>query len=229
VVVYFVLALFEGCSYRAVWGKLTAALGQLALRCPALSSLSRARLRIGVAPLRRLFETLAGPVAPRATPGVFYRGLRTVAIDGTHLHVPDTEAVTWRYAKRAGEKLEFGYPLLRLLVVIECGTRALLSAAFGPEHDGELTYARRLLGVVDHTMLALADAGFDAAEFLSDLASTGAQFLVRSSARRCPSSSSACPTAPTWRQSATAYCVSRSRSGRRSAGHPHPGRWSCPP
>ncbi|MEZ0077527.1 IS4 family transposase, partial [Planotetraspora sp. GP83] len=188
VVVYFVLALavFERCSYRATWGKLTAALADLPLVRPNVSSLSRARRRIGAAPLRRLFETVAGTVGLRGQPGVFYRGLRTVAIDGTHLHVPEEEQVTWRYPKRAGERLEFGYPLLRLLVVIECGTRALLSAAFGPESEGELPYAHRLLGALDPTMLLLADAGFDAAEFLRDVAASGAQFLVRSSARRCP-------------------------------------------
>ncbi|MCT9935410.1 IS4 family transposase [Planotetraspora sp. A-T 1434] len=188
VVVYFVLALalFEHCSYRAVWGKLTAALASLPLLQPSLSSLSRARRRIGVAPLRRLFEILAGPVAGQAVPGVFYRGLRVVAIDGTHLHVPDHEAVTWRYPKRGGDQMEYGYPLLRLLVIIECGTRALLAAAFGPDDDGETTYARTLLGALNARMLMLADAGFDAAGFLHDLAATGAQFLVRSSARRCP-------------------------------------------
>lgn len=189
VVLYFVLALalFERCSYRAVWDKLTTTLeGPLALARPALSSLSRARLRIGVAPLRRLFETLAGPVAGPVGPGAFYRGLRTVAIDGTHLHIPDEHALTWRYPKRSGEKLEFGYPLLRLLVLVECGTRALLAATFGPESEGETGYARSLLGALDRTMLLLADAGFDAADFLTEVAATGAELLVRSSARRCP-------------------------------------------
>ena len=188
VVVYFVLALalFERCSYRSTWEKLTATLTDLRLTRPNVSSLSRARRRIGTAPLRRLFETLAGVVGLRGQPGVFYRGLRTVAIDGTHLHVPDEKQITWRYPKRAGGKVEFGYPLLRLLVVIECGTRALLAAAFGPETEGELPYAHRLLGALDHTMLLLADAGFDAAQFLRDVHASGAQFLVRSSARRCP-------------------------------------------
>lgn len=71
VVVYFVLALglFEHGSYNTVWGKLVAGLEGLALVRPSVSSLSRARRRIGVAPLRRLFETLAGPVAVRGTPG----------------------------------------------------------------------------------------------------------------------------------------------------------------
>ena len=69
VVVYFVLALalFEHGSYRTVWGKLTAGLEGLPLVRPAVSSLSRARRRIGAAPLRRLFETLAGPVDRKST------------------------------------------------------------------------------------------------------------------------------------------------------------------
>jgi hypothetical protein len=48
VVVYFVLAvaLFEDCSYRGVWSKLTAGLEGLPLVRPAVSSLSRARRRI---------------------------------------------------------------------------------------------------------------------------------------------------------------------------------------
>ncbi|MCY0932301.1 IS4 family transposase [Streptomyces sp. H27-H1] len=188
VVVYFVLALalFEDCSYRSVWGKLTAGLEGMPLVGPAASSLSRARRRIGTAPLRRLFEILSGPVAHLGQAGSFYRGLRTVAVDGTLLHVPDEEALTWRYPKRAGESVEFGYPLLRLVVLVECGTRAMLAAAVGPESDCELTHAGRLLGVLDRTMLLLADAAFDANEFARDVQATGAQFLVRSSARRIP-------------------------------------------
>ncbi|MGA5703102.1 transposase domain-containing protein [Peterkaempfera bronchialis] len=47
VMVYFVLALalFEHCSYRAVWDKLTAHLPVAVIARPAVSSLSRARRR----------------------------------------------------------------------------------------------------------------------------------------------------------------------------------------
>jgi hypothetical protein len=82
-----------------------AGLQGLPLVRPAVSSLSRAWRRIGASPLRRLFETLAGPVTHRHQPGAFYRGLRTVAVDGTSVHVPGEEALTWRYPKRSGEKL----------------------------------------------------------------------------------------------------------------------------
>lgn len=189
VVVYFVLALalFESCSYRAVWGKLTASLSGAALRGPAASSLARARRRVGAAPLKAVFEAIAGPVAATGRAGSFYRGLRCVAVDGTHLHVPDLEQITWRYPKRgAGQVGEFGYPLLRLLVIVECGTRALLAAAFGPDSAGERVYAAAVLPALDAGMLLLADAGFDAIGFLLEVGATGAQFLVRSSASRIP-------------------------------------------
>ena len=193
VVVYFVLALalLERFSYQAVWEKLTGELrvAGLAVASPAVSSLARARRRVGAAPLQRLFTVLAGPVGGRGMPGVFYRGLRTAAIDGTCLHIPDEPALTGRYPKRKTRKegAEQGYPLLRLLALVECGTRAVLAACFGPDSDGELPYARRLLGAVAQGMLLLADAAFDDASFLASITrDRAAQFLVRSGARRCP-------------------------------------------
>jgi hypothetical protein len=189
VVVYFVLALglFERCSYQAVWGKLTVGLAGLPLAVPAVSSLARARRRVGPAPLRRLFEVLAGPAGLPGQPGVFYRGLRTVAVDGTCLHVPAGDMITWRYPIRKGRPgVEMGYPLLRLVTLAECGTRAVLAAAFGPDSDGELHYASQLLPALDAGMLLLADVAFDAALFLRGITGTGAQFLVRSGAGRVP-------------------------------------------
>jgi len=100
--------------------------------------------------------------------------------------VPDEPQITHRYSKRSGDHREFGYPLLRLLVIVECGTRALLAAAFGPDNEGELGLASRLLGSLDATMLVLADAGFDAATFLDQVSTTGARFLVRGDANRRP-------------------------------------------
>ncbi|PWI05471.1 hypothetical protein DIZ27_39150 [Streptomyces sp. NWU339] len=147
VVVYFVLALafFENSSYQAMWGKLTATLDGISTARPAASSLPRARCRLGSAPLRRLFEILAGPVATRTQNGSFFHGLRVVAVDGTTLSIPDEKAVTWHYPKHGGERLEFGHPLLRLVALVECGTRALIGASFGPDTTGELGYAHRLL------------------------------------------------------------------------------------
>lgn len=40
------------------------------------------------------------------------------------------------------------------MALVECGTRALLSAAFGPDTTGELGYARRLLSHLDASMVS---------------------------------------------------------------------------
>ncbi|WDV54509.1 transposase domain-containing protein [Streptomyces coeruleorubidus] len=70
VVVYFVLAFafFERSSCQAVRAKLTAGLGVVPVARPCASLLSRARCRVGSAPLRRLFAILSGPVADEASP-----------------------------------------------------------------------------------------------------------------------------------------------------------------
>src|SRR5690242_1349651 len=82
--VYFVLAmtLFPGLGYLRVWGKLTAALEGLGLPRPSEKALRDLRRRLGPAPVKAMFETITVPLAPPGTPGVFYRGLRTVAFDG---------------------------------------------------------------------------------------------------------------------------------------------------
>jgi hypothetical protein len=188
VVIYFVLALvlFEHCGYRRVWAKMVAGLRGLALVTPTASGLARARRRVGPKPLRALFEAVSGVVGRPGTPGVFWRGLRTVAIDATYLHVADTAAVAAGYPKRGGDWRTFGYPLLRLSVLVECGTRAVIAAVFGPEAEGETTHAHRLLDKVGAGMLVLADAGYDSWELFRGIAATEAAYLCRSGARRTP-------------------------------------------
>ena len=59
--------------------------------------------------------------------------------------VPDTPAVLTRFTKQAGNHGGTGYPQLRLLALVACGTRTLIDAVFGPTTSGETTYAPRLL------------------------------------------------------------------------------------
>jgi hypothetical protein len=43
-------------------------------------------------PVKALFEVVAVPLSPPGTPGVLYRGLRTVAFDGLNsVKVPDSD------------------------------------------------------------------------------------------------------------------------------------------
>ena len=98
VVVYLLLAaaLFEECGYPAVWAKLTSALGCLPLPKVTATALWHARARLGVRPMRWLFDLLCGPAAALRTAGVRWAGLLVVAIDGTYLDVPDGPATRAR-------------------------------------------------------------------------------------------------------------------------------------
>ncbi len=79
-----------------------------------------------------------------------------------------------------------GYPHLRLMALCETGTRGLLGAVFGPTRHGETHYACRLLPLLNHTMLLLADRAFAGDDFLIRTADTGAQLLIRLNTRRRP-------------------------------------------
>src|SRR5208282_6616962 len=58
---------------------------------PHRSSLCVARQRLGIAPVRHLFEQIVHPLAWSETPGAFYRGPRLVGLDGTVYDVPDSD------------------------------------------------------------------------------------------------------------------------------------------
>ena len=178
--VYFMLALclFPGLGYSQVWAKLTAAApGRISPSGKAFRDLRR---RLGAAPLRALFEVLAGPVALPATPGVRFGRYRTVAFDGcVSFKVPDTARNRSWLGKLKAALGTTGYPVIELMALVETGTRAVLGAVFGPPATGETDYARKLLALLNSQMLVLTDRGFDAGQFLQEVAGTGAQFLAR--------------------------------------------------
>ncbi len=112
---YFVLALslFPGLGYARVWGKLTAGLAGLDVPCPSEKALRDLR-RLDPAPLRALFEVVAGPLAQPRTPGVRFAGLRTVAFDGCNsVKIPDTDRNRSWIGKIRYRMGLAGYPTLR--------------------------------------------------------------------------------------------------------------------
>jgi hypothetical protein len=187
--VYFLLALglFPRPGYLTVWAKLTSALDGLGLAVPSPKALRDLRRRIGTGPVKSLSGVLAGPLGQPRTPGIMFGGYRTVAFDGCPtIKVPDTPRNRAWLGKMNAAHGVTGYPVIQLMTLVETGTRALIGAAFGSPSTGELDWARKLLHLLDATMLVLMDRGFDAGEFLAEAAATKAQFLVRLNANRRP-------------------------------------------
>jgi len=178
VVVYLLLAgcLFAELGYAQVWRRLTAGLDGLPVASPAASALTQARRRLGPGPLRGLFFLLRGP-DPRAAR---WRGLLVVAIDGTIMTVADSAANLAVYSRhQCGRNGDSGYPMLRLLVLVSCGTRTVIDAVFRPVSDGETTCAPLVLGSLRQGMLLLADRNFAAGFLAAQVAAARADLLVR--------------------------------------------------
>jgi hypothetical protein len=188
VVVYLLLAagLFAEVGYLGVWGKLVAGLDGLGLARPSGTAVWQARIRVGVKPLRALFDLLRGSAAGIRTAGVWWCGLLVTAIDGTVLDVPDSPGNTAYLGKNRSQHGTAGYPQIRLVALVACGTRAVIDAVFGAKSAGETTQAMRLLRSLHTGMIVLLDRGFDSNAFLSAVAGTGAQFLVRLTGNRRP-------------------------------------------
>jgi hypothetical protein len=130
--VYFVLALgmFPGLGYARVRAKLTAGLAGLDLPCPSEKALRDLRRRLGPAPLKALFEVVAGPLAWPYAPGVRFCGLRTVAFGGcSSLRAPAADRVHAWLGRIRHPNGFAGYPALRLMTLAGTGTRGLPGAA----------------------------------------------------------------------------------------------------
>ena len=178
----------------------------------------QARRRVGAAPLRFLFDLLRGPAAVPRDRGTWWRGLLVCAIDGTILTVPDAPANLTRFTKQAGHHGGTGYPQVRLLALVACGTRTIIDAVFGPTTVGETTYAPGLLRSLHRGMIVLADRNFAAQGLIAAIAATGADVLVRLKNGRAMPVLAATGTARTCR------CWAACRSASSTARSPSPPR-----
>jgi hypothetical protein len=189
-VVYYViaLALFFGEAYEEVMRKMVGGLRfvsawEQAWRVPTPSALCQARQRLGEAPLRRLFEQAAVPLATPATIGAWLGRWRLMAIDGVTLDVPDTAdnaAAFGRPGSRTGQGGAF--PQVRVVGLGECGTHAIVAADLGPITMGERELAEGVLPDMEEGMLVTFDRGFFSYQFFAQARATGADLLFRISA-----------------------------------------------
>jgi hypothetical protein len=164
--------LLEGLQSLLRWGVRIVPAGK--------SAISQARSRLGEAPMKRLYAEIAAPVAMAGTQGAFYRHWRTVAMDGSTLEVPDTDANVKEFGRPSADPgSQSAYPLLRLVGLVETGTHAMFAAALGSYTTAETTLARQVLPALRPGMLCLADRGFPGYALWREAAQTGADLVWR--------------------------------------------------
>lgn len=144
------------------------------------AAICKARLRLGVQPIRQLFEQVVSPIAKKTTQGAWFRGLRLVALDGSGLHLQDTPGNRKRYGKAGAAKGKTSpLPLIRFVALCEIGTHVLFAARMAPWKISEVALARQLMDRLEPGMLCLADRLFYGFELWNQAVATGAQLLWR--------------------------------------------------
>jgi Insertion element 4 transposase N-terminal/Transposase DDE domain len=186
VVVYYVLALclFFGDSYEEVMRLLVDGLARLGTwrsewTIPTTGAIAQARARLGVEPLRMLFERVALPCAQRGTRGAWLGVWRLMAIDGFVLDVADTPANRKEFGSSGGEKNPAPFPQVHLAGLGECGTHAIVSARLGPWRKNERHLAEELIVDFEPGMLIIADRGFYGYHLWQAAVASGADLLWR--------------------------------------------------
>jgi transposase IS4-like protein/DDE family transposase len=185
VVVYYVLALclFFGEGYEEVMRRLAGGLqfmNSWSTGCsvPAAGAICQARQRLAAEPLRLLFERAAVPMARPGTPGAWVAGRRLMAIDGFVLEVADTPS-NEAESGRSGSGQYTPFPQVRAVGLGECGTHAIVAAAFAGFRTPERDLARRLFGALEPGMLAVADRGYCSYRMWQQAQHSGADLLWR--------------------------------------------------
>lgn len=143
------------------------------------AGISRARSRLGEQPVRDLYASVVRPIATKDTVGAWYRQWLTIALDGTTLETPDTEANAEAFGRPAASQGESAYPRLRVVGLVETGTHVLFGGAIGDYSTGEITLAREVIEHLRPGMLCLADRYFPGYDLWNQAIGTGAELVWR--------------------------------------------------
>ena len=146
---------------------------------PGRTTLCEARKRLGIAPLRLLAEQVIQLQGTPETPGAFYRGMRTMALDGFVIDVPDTPANERAFGRPGSSRAPAAFPQVRVLALCETGSHVLWRSLIKPCSCGEVTMAHYLLRYLQEDMLLLWDRNFLSYQTLSEVLQREAHLLAR--------------------------------------------------
>lgn len=185
-VVYYVIALtlYMGVAYIEVLRCVLEGLqwlrgpGRL-LRIPSKSGISQARSRLSWEPLATLSEELVHPIATARTRGAWYRGLRLVSLDGSTLEVADETANAAAFGYPGVSRGQAAFPLIRLVGLLENGTRVLYGTRMGPYSSSEHALAGQVIASLSADVLCMADRNFYSYELWGKAQAQGGQLLWR--------------------------------------------------
>lgn len=142
-------------------------------------AIGRARKRLGVAPLRWMYEQHSSQVAVKPS----YRGHRVFGVDGTRLTLPDTPENEDAFGRPAASRGETAFPQALLVGLFSLATRHVIACSIEQtEKPDERGPAMSLLDKLGRRDIILADRGFSGLPFFLAARLRSVHFLVRLSA-----------------------------------------------
>ena len=186
VVVYYViaLALYMRSSYREVLRCLLEGVQWLLdpsakVKVAGKSGISQARSRLGVEPVKKLYETVVNPIAEKRTKGAWFHRWRLVSLDGSTLDVADTVENDDAFGRPGASRGSSAFPKIRFVALLENGTHVLWAAHMDQYATDELTLAEKVIPSLQKGMLCMADRFFPSYKLWRMAANTGADLLWR--------------------------------------------------
>ena len=191
VLVYYLMCmcLYRRAAYEEVFALVVEGLrgvykDQIGAKLVSKGAISTARKQMGSAVFELLYREQVRPLGvngPNAMPGVFWRGLRVMALDGSTMNLADEAGNAARFGYPGGSRGQAACPMLRFCALVECGTGVLIGAQADGYATGEHTLAERVFasGVIDQSMLILADRGFIGWALWQKAVATGAAIVCR--------------------------------------------------
>ena len=145
VLVYYLmcLCLYRRAAYEEVFALVVAGLrgvyqDQIGAKLVSKAAISIARRQMGSAVFEARYREQVRPLGMNgqsAMPGVFWRGHRVMALDGSTLDLADEAGNAERFGYPGVSRGQAACPMLRFCALVECGTGVLI----GAEADGYAT------------------------------------------------------------------------------------------
>ena len=150
--------------------------------CPVLSTkpvtieaVIHARKRLGVEPLKTMFELMSDGIAVKPT----FHGFRVWTIDGVSFTLPDTTANEKAFGRPGSHRSTAAFPQMQAVALISAATHQVRECIFSRYNSSEQEASEALIQRLGPGDLLLADRGFPSVEMLEKYFLRGFKFVVR--------------------------------------------------
>jgi len=155
---------------------------ELSLKPVTTEAVIHARERLGVEPLKTMFEHMGEGITVKPT----FHGLRVWTIDGVSFTLTDTTANEKAFGRPASHRSAAAFPQMQAVALISAATHQVRDCIFSRYKSSEREASEVLIRHLSRGDLLLTDRGFPSAEMLEKYFLKGFSFVVRISSRWKP-------------------------------------------